>query len=173
MKSLSPLLYCSHKCVLERSFMGTCIHFGKHEINVFYVPYWAFLVAQIVKNLPTMQETWVWSLVRRIPWRWEWRPTPVFFPGESHGQRSLVGYSPWGRKELDMTDWLTLSLSSPILNGFNLTKSSVLHKFMLFPLVTYNINFVINVWLLEQPMRSFELGNINHINPQSRGVSKR
>ena len=35
---------------------------------------------------------------------------PVFLPGESHGQRSLVGYSPWGCKELDMTEWLTLSL---------------------------------------------------------------
>ena len=36
-----------------------------------------------------------------------WQPTPVFFPGESHRQRSLVGYSPWGRKELDMTEWVT------------------------------------------------------------------
>ena len=35
------------------------------------------------------------------------QPTPVFLPGESHGQRSLVGYSPWGRKELDMTEWLS------------------------------------------------------------------
>ena len=34
--------------------------------------------------------------------------TPVFLPGEVHGQRSLVGYSPWGGKELDMTEWLTL-----------------------------------------------------------------
>ena len=33
-----------------------------------------------------------------------WRGTPVFLPGESHGQRSLEGYSPWGRKELDMTE---------------------------------------------------------------------
>ena len=33
-----------------------------------------------------------------------WQPPPVFFPGESHGQRSLVGYSPQGRKELDMTE---------------------------------------------------------------------
>ena len=33
----------------------------------------------------------------KIPWRREWQPTPVFSPGESHGQRSLVGYSPWGR----------------------------------------------------------------------------
>ena len=36
----------------------------------------------------------------KIPWRREWLPTPVFLPGESHGQRSLVGYSPWGCKEL-------------------------------------------------------------------------
>ena len=49
--------------------------------------------------------------VRKIPWRREWQPTPIFFPGKSHGQRSLVGYSPWGRKELDTTDWLKFSLS--------------------------------------------------------------
>ena len=36
--------------------------------------------------------------VRRIPWRRKWQPTPVFLPGKSHGQRSLVGYSPWGCK---------------------------------------------------------------------------
>ena len=39
-----------------------------------------------------------------------WQPTPVFLPGESHGWRSLVGYSPWGRKELDMTEQLHFSL---------------------------------------------------------------
>ena len=38
-------------------------------------------------------------------------PTPVFLPGESHGQRSLAGYSPWGRKESDTTEWLTLPTS--------------------------------------------------------------
>ena len=36
--------------------------------------------------------------------RGKWQPTPVFFPGKSQGQRSLVGYSPWGHKELDMTE---------------------------------------------------------------------
>ena len=36
--------------------------------------------------------------VREIPWRRNWQPTPVFLPGKSHRQRSLVGYSPWGRK---------------------------------------------------------------------------
>ena len=34
-----------------------------------------------------------------ILWRRKWQPTPVFLPGKSHGQRSLVGYSPWGHKE--------------------------------------------------------------------------
>ena len=42
--------------------------------------------------------------VRKIPWRRAWQPTPVFSPRESHGQRSLVGYSPQGRKESDMTE---------------------------------------------------------------------
>ena len=41
--------------------------------------------------------------VGKIPWRRKWQPTPVFLPGESHGWRSLVGYSPRGRKESDMT----------------------------------------------------------------------
>ena len=44
-------------------------------------------------------------------WRREWQPTPVFLPGESQGQRSLVGCSPWGGKESDTTEQLTLSLS--------------------------------------------------------------
>ena len=51
-----------------------------------------------------MQEMWVWSLGWKIPWRRKRQPTPVFLPGESHGQRSLVDYSPWGRKELAMTE---------------------------------------------------------------------
>ena len=49
--------------------------------------------------------------VGKIPWRREWQPTPVFFVGEFHGQRSLAGYSPWGCKESDMTEQLILSES--------------------------------------------------------------
>ena len=44
--------------------------------------------------------------VGKIPWRRKWQPTPGLLPGKSHGQRSLVGYSPWGRKESDMTERL-------------------------------------------------------------------
>ena len=48
--------------------------------------------------------------VRKIPWRRKWQPTPVFLPGESHGRRSLVGYSPWGHNESDMTERLHFTL---------------------------------------------------------------
>ena len=47
----------------------------------------------------------------KFPWRREWQPAPLFFPGESHGQRNLGGYSPWGHKETDKTELPTLSLS--------------------------------------------------------------
>ena len=45
--------------------------------------------------------------VRKIPWRRAWKPTPVFLPGQSHGQRSLVGYSPWGHRVRH--DWSNLA----------------------------------------------------------------
>ena len=48
--------------------------------------------------------------VGKIPWRRKWQPTLVYLPGEFHGQRSLAGYSPWGRKESDMSERLSLSL---------------------------------------------------------------
>ena len=44
------------------------------------------------------------SWVGKSPWRRTWQPTPVFLPGESHGQRRLVGYRPWGPKESDVTE---------------------------------------------------------------------
>ena len=49
--------------------------------------------------------------VGNIPWRRKWQPTPVFLSGVLHGQRSLADYSPWGHKESNTTEWLTLSLS--------------------------------------------------------------
>ena len=45
-------------------------------------------------------------MCRVLSWRRKWHPTPVLLPGESHGQRSLVGYSPWGRKESETTERL-------------------------------------------------------------------
>jgi len=44
------------------------------------------------------------SWVPLIPWRRGWQPTPVLLPGDFHGQKCLLGYSPWGEKELDMAE---------------------------------------------------------------------
>ena len=57
-----------------------------------YLLLWASLVVQTVKNLPAVQETWVGSLGWGDPLEKGMLPTPVFLPGKSHGQRSLVGY---------------------------------------------------------------------------------
>ena len=70
---------------------------------------WASLVAQTVKNLPVMLVIQVWSLGQENTLE-EGLNTPVFLPGEFHGQRSLAGYSPkspWGHKESDSTERLT------------------------------------------------------------------
>ena len=65
-------------------------------------------VVLMVKSLPAntgdARDMGSISGFRKIPWSRQWQPTPVFFPGESHGQRSLEGYSPQGSKELDMTE---------------------------------------------------------------------
>ena len=61
----------------------------------------------MVRNLPARPETWVRFLGWEDPLEKEMATTPVFLPGESHGQSSLLGYSPWGCKELDATERLT------------------------------------------------------------------
>ena len=69
----------------------------------------ASLVAQVIKRLPALQETQVRSLGQEDPLEKGMATSLVFLPGELHGQRSLAGYSPWGCKELGMTERLTLS----------------------------------------------------------------
>ena len=64
------------------------------------------LVTQMVKHLPPVRETGFDPWVRKIPWRRKCQPTPVLLSGKFHGWRSLVGYSPWGCKELDTAEGL-------------------------------------------------------------------
>ena len=71
---------------------------------------WASLVAQMVKNPLAIWEDLGSILGWEDPWRQNGYPLQYPLPGESHGQRTLVGYSPWGRKESDTTEWLTLLL---------------------------------------------------------------
>ena len=66
------------------------------------------LVAQMLRSPPAVQETQVQSLGQEDPLDKSRQPTLVFLPGEFHGQRSLVGYSPWGREESGKTELLTL-----------------------------------------------------------------
>ena len=64
--------------------------------------------------------------LRRFPWRRAWQPTPVSLPGKSHGQRSLGGYSPWGCKELGMTE-ATEHTDSTHVSNRQLTTSMQVH----------------------------------------------
>ena len=73
-----------------------CLLFEESYFVCIFNIYMDSLVAQLGKNLPAMWETWV----RKIPWRRETVPTPVLWPGEFHGL-----HSPWGHKELDMTEY--------------------------------------------------------------------
>ena len=59
--------------------------------------------SRAAKSLPAVQETWIQSLGQEAPMEKKWLPTPIFLPVKSHVQRSLVGYSPRGHNELDMT----------------------------------------------------------------------
>ena len=59
----------------------------------------------------------VWSLVRKIPWRRKWQSIPVFLPWESHGQRSLEGYSPRSHKESDTTEHMPIILGDTLFKN--------------------------------------------------------
>ena len=61
-------------------------------------------MAQWVKSLPGVRESCIQPLAWEDPERRKWQTTLVFLSGKFHGQRSLVGYSPWGHKEPDMTE---------------------------------------------------------------------
>ena len=80
---------------------------GSTKVSFLYI-YLASLVAHMVKMQCRRPGFDHW--VGRIPRKREWQPTPVFLPGEFHGQRRLVGYSPWGHKESDTTEWLNTYL---------------------------------------------------------------
>ena len=73
------------------------------------------------------QETWV----RKIRWSRKWLPAPVFLPGKFQGQRNRVGYSPWGRKKSDTTEWLSthMVLWGKILRFSNMLRISALDLF--------------------------------------------
>ena len=86
---------------LDSSDAPRTLAFHLPSCSIFPSLSWASQVALVVKNLS--------ANAGKITWRREWQPTPVFLPEESHGQRSLVGNSPWSCKESDITERLTLT----------------------------------------------------------------
>ena len=75
------------------------------------ITFWASQAAWWLKKkksaVQEMPKTQIWHSWVEISWNRKWQPTSVFLPGQFHGQRSLVGYSPWGRKKADTTEWLS------------------------------------------------------------------
>ena len=94
---------------LGLSLLSVLVKFKGPQVGIPQRLWWedGFPRGSAVKNLPAMQEpqkTGVQCMVGEICWRRAWQPTLVFLPGESHGQRSLAGYSPWDHKESDRTE---------------------------------------------------------------------
>ena len=89
--------------------------------------------------------------VRKIPWRRAWQPTPVFLPGESHGQRSLAGYSPWGCKVLDTTEATEHAWTKYIVTLLDSSDTAVIKTVMIFacPCGTWhNFQNLAGAWLM-------------------------
>ena len=94
---------CREGVPTSQTFLEELIHCERKKICLAWLPRWLKGKESACQYRRCGSDPWV----RKIPWRRRWQPTPVFLPGESHGQRSLVDYSPWGHRESDMTDWVT------------------------------------------------------------------
>ena len=97
-KSVMPsnqLILCC-PLLLPPSIFPSIRVFSESALHIRWPKYWSFSFSNSSSN----------EYSRKIPWRRKWQPTPVFLPGKSHRQRSLVGYSPCGWKELDTTEQL-------------------------------------------------------------------
>ena len=104
---VDPKEMATHSSVLAWRIPGTgslvgCRLWGRTELDTTELTW----QREMVKRLPTMWETRFNPWAGKILWRRQWQPTPVLLPGKSHGQRIVVGYSPWGRKESDTTERL-------------------------------------------------------------------
>ena len=121
-------MYCENYSCDNLHFLGLChpvgvLHLLFVSIQTSYVSrvYWLHLRVAIpdgtvVKNPPAVTGDAVLTQVGKIPWSKKCQPTPVFLPGKFPGQRNLVSYSPWGGKELDMTERLSVHTHTTIDN---------------------------------------------------------
>ena len=105
------------------SVMASSGYMPSSGIGGSYSSFGASLMAQRLKHLSAMWEFNPW--VGKIPWRRKWQPTPVFLPGESHGERILVGYSPRGHKESDTTEQLHIVVLPLVFKEISILSSIV------------------------------------------------
>ena len=96
-------------CILEVPVCGTL---GCHAL-----PWWLRWSKIFLQYRRPSFDPWLGM----IPWRRAWQPTPVFLSGEPHWQRRLAGYSPWGCKESDTTEWLTLGCHAPFKSSLQIS----------------------------------------------------
>ena len=103
----------------------------------------ASLVAQMERLCLQCRKPEFNPWMRNISWRRKWQPTPVFLSGESHGQRSLVGYSLWGHKESDRTECLALLFRFhsrfTMLCSFQVYNKELLNIYMISILFPYRL----------------------------------
>ena len=96
----------------------------------------ASLVAQMGKRMPAVWRPRFDCWVGKIPWRRKWQPTPVLLLGKFHGWKSLVGYSPWGRKESDTTEPLHFHFfSSSLLSAIRVVSSAYVRLLIFLPAI--------------------------------------
>ena len=83
-----------------------CFFQSSISYDILWLPWWLRRLSICLQCGRSGFDPWV----GKIPWRWKWQSTPALLPGKSHGQRRLVVYSPWGRKESDTIERLCLTL---------------------------------------------------------------
>ena len=123
---------------------------GKYHI--FWLPRW-LSGKQCGHQCRRCKRCWCNPRVRKLPWRRKWQPTPVFFAGKFHEQRSLVGYSPWGHKDLDTTEHthIHLSIHPSIISLY--TKVYCVNKNTLYSLLS--------IWNMYRVFYDYFLGTCN------------
>ena len=102
--------------VLENNMSNPSVHLQLGENPAIYgLPWWLRWLRICLQCGRAQFDPWVW----KIPWTRAWQPTAVFLPGESPWtEEHLAGYSPWGCKELDTTEWLSTRHSPSYLYGY-------------------------------------------------------
>ena len=125
------------------------------QLHCFNIPWWLRRLRICLQCGRPGFSPWV----GKIPWIREWLPTPVFWPGESHGQRNLVGYSPRGYKELDRTEQLSLSTIQIViaLRIVRQYRKDSIHNMWEYKMIVYSSSWLYTKWIWKTPENILKL----------------